>query len=92
MTKQLKDVSLPKIQERLAQTLLLLQGAWPREFRSQTFLRLVNNSKMVMAACPHELYRKFIMRNYTIPPIPDSGPCSCYFTLFTLSVIDSGCY
>ena len=24
--------------------------------------------------------------------LPGSGPCSCYFTLFTLSVIDSGCY
>ena len=31
------------------------QGAWPPESRSRTFLRLVNNGIMVMAAHLHEL-------------------------------------
>ena len=38
-------------------TVLLLQGVWPCESRSQTFLRLANNTIMVMATRLHELYR-----------------------------------
>ena len=59
--KQLKDISLPKIPERFSQTLHF----YSTQVQEPNFLGgLANNGIVfIMVARPHELWRKFLMRN-----------------------------